>query len=189
LHVVPFAATGLEHAPVLGLHVPATLHCPDAVHTTGFAPTQAPATHESACVHAFPSLHEVPFGACGFEHTSVLGLQAPATLHWPDAVQTTGLEPTHAPLSHASSCVHAFPSLHAVPFGAAGLEQAPVLGLHVPATLHCPDAVHVTGFEPVHTPLSHASFCVHAFPSLQTVPFVATGFEHAPVAGLHVPTS
>jgi hypothetical protein len=30
---------------------------------------------------------------------------------------------------------------------------------------------------------------VHAFPSLQAVPFVATGFEHVPVAGLHVPTS
>jgi hypothetical protein len=30
---------------------------------------------------------------------------------------------------------------------------------------------------------------VQAFPSLQDVPFVFTGFEHKPVPGSHVPTS
>jgi hypothetical protein len=41
----------------------------------------------------------------------------------------------------------------------------------------------------VHTPAWHASVCVQAFPSLQGVPFVATGFEQAPLAGSHVPAT
>jgi hypothetical protein len=48
--------------------------------------------------------------------------------------------------------VQAFPSLHDVPFGAAGFEQSPVAGLHVPATWHASLAVHVTGFDPTHAP-------------------------------------
>jgi hypothetical protein len=31
------------------------------------------------------------------------------------------------------------------------------------------------------------SVCVQALPSLHDVPFAAAGFEHVPVAGLHVP--
>jgi len=34
-----------------------------------------------------------------------------------------------------------------------------------------------------------ASPTVQAFPSLQVVPFVAAGFEHAPVVGLQVPAT
>ncbi len=49
--------------------------------------------------------------------------------------------------------------------------------------------MHVTGFEPVQVPDWHESVCVHALPSLQVVPFVATGFEQAPLLGLHVPTT
>ena len=41
-----------------------------------------------------------------------------------------------APDWHVSVCVQASPSLHAVPFAAAGFEHAPVAGLHVPATWH-----------------------------------------------------
>jgi hypothetical protein len=48
----------------------------------------------------------------------------------------TGFVPTHAPLWHASLCVQALPSEHALPFGAGGLEQTPLAGLHVPATWH-----------------------------------------------------
>ena len=58
-------------------------------------------------------------------------------------VQVTGLRPVHAPAWHVSVCVHALPSLHAVPFVAAGFEHAPVAGLHVPATWHWSIAVHV----------------------------------------------
>jgi hypothetical protein len=88
---------------------------------------------------------------------------------------------------HTSVCVHASPSLQAVPSGAAGLEHVPVVGSHVPATWHWSLAAHRTGFEPVHTPAMHASVCVHALPSLQVVPSGALGFEHIPLLGLHVP--
>jgi hypothetical protein len=49
-------------------------------------------------------------------------------------VHTTEFVPVHAPLWHVSVCVHALPSLHAVPLAAVGLEHAPVSLLHVPAT-------------------------------------------------------
>jgi len=85
--------------------------------------------------------------------------------------------------------VHALLSLQVVPFAATGFEHAPVVGLHVPATWHWSLAVHVTGFEPAHAPAWQVSVCVHAFPSLQPVPFAAVGVEQAPVAGLQVPTT
>lgn len=43
LHAVPLAATGLEHEPVVGSHVPAVWHASDALQVTGFVPTHAPA--------------------------------------------------------------------------------------------------------------------------------------------------
>jgi hypothetical protein len=49
------------------------------VQTTGFDPVHVPDWHVSVCVQPFPSLHEVPFGALGFEHAPVPGLQVPAT--------------------------------------------------------------------------------------------------------------
>jgi hypothetical protein len=79
LHAVPLFAVGFEHAPVDGLHVPATWHWSDAAHVTEFEPTQMPAWHESVWVQAFPSLHAVPLLAIGFEQAPVDGLQMPAT--------------------------------------------------------------------------------------------------------------
>src|SRR5437870_1630704 len=43
------------------------------------------------------------------------------------------------------------------------------------------------GFPPVHTPVSQASERVQALASLHALPSGLAGFEHAPVAGLHVP--
>jgi hypothetical protein len=74
-------------------------------------------------------------------------------------------------------------SLHAI----AGLEHIPEIGSHVPTAWHASIAVHTTEFEPVHTPATHASICVHALPSLHVVPSGSVGFEHAPVVGSHVP--
>ena len=85
--------------------------------------------------------------------------------------------------------MQALPSLQVVPFAADGFEHAPVLGLHVPAVWHWSSAVHVTGLDPVHVPLSHASVRVHALPSLHVVPFAAVGLEHAPLVGSHVPAA
>jgi hypothetical protein len=104
-------------------------------------------------------------------------------------MQVTGLEPAHAPPWHVSVCVHPLPSLQAVPFAAIGFEHTPVDKSHVPATWHWSLAVQVTGLEPAHTPDWQASVRVHAFPSLQVVPFAAMGFEQAPVAGSHVPAT
>ena len=123
---------------------------------------------------------EVPVVALAFVATSLTNAR--------DG-QDGGGPPTHVPPLQTSPVVHAFPSVHAAPFDFAGSEQAPVAGLHVPASWHTSLAVHTTGFDPVQTPLSHVSACVQAFPSLHTVPLGFAGFEQTPVAGLHVPAS
>jgi hypothetical protein len=121
--------------------VPSPLQVPAWWHWSGAAqvkavPAQVPAVQTSLLVHALPSSHAVPSAAAGVEHIPVAGLHAPATWHWSEAVQVTGLEPTHVPLWHVSVCVQALPSLHAVPLAAFGVEHWPVAGLQVPATWH-----------------------------------------------------
>ena len=81
LHAVPFVATGFEHAPVDGLHVPATWHWSLAVQVTELPPMHTPFWQVSVCVHALPSLHVVPFAATGLEHAPVPESQVPATWH------------------------------------------------------------------------------------------------------------
>jgi hypothetical protein len=76
-----------------------------------------------------------------------------------------------------------------VPFGALGLEQVPVAGLHVPATWHGSLAVQVIGLSPAHMPAWQASALVQALPSLQGVPLGALGFEQIPVTVSHVPAT
>jgi hypothetical protein len=90
---------------------------------------------------------------------------------------------------HASICVHALPSLHAVPSAAAGFEHAPLVGSHDPRAWHWSLAVHVTGLDPVHTPAEHAYVWLHLFVPEHVVPSGAVGFEHVPVLGSHVPTA
>ena len=99
------------------------------------------------------------------------------------------MEPAHVPDSQVSVCVQALPSLHEVPSGVLGFVQVPVAALHVPPTWHWSLAEHVTGLEPVQTPVWHVSVCVHALPSLHAVPFEARGFEQVPVTGLQVPAT
>ena len=134
LHEVPSGALGFVQVPVAGLHVPARWHWSLAVHVTGLVPVHVPAWHVSVCVQALPSLHDVPFGAFGFEQVPVAGSHVPATWHWSLAEHVTGLVPVHVPDSQVSVWVHALPSLQDVPFGALGFEQVPVAGSHVPAT-------------------------------------------------------
>src|SRR5881296_2614658 len=156
---------------------------------TGFDPVHVPFSQESVCVQALLSLQLVPLGFAGFEHSPVAVSQVPATWHWSCAVQTTGLEPVHVPLSQVSLCVQALPSLHAVPLGFAGFEHCPVAVSQVPATWHWSCAVHTAGLEPVLVPLSQVSLCVHALPSVHTVPLGFAGFEHCPVAVSQVPAT
>src|SRR2546425_841109 len=185
----PLGLAGLLQAPVAGSQVPAVWHWSAAVHTTGFAPTQAPAWQVSLCVHALASLQLVPLGLGGLLQMPDAGLQAPAVWHWSAAVHTTGLAPTQMPASHASVSVQASPSSHGVPLSLAGLLQMPVAGLQAPAVWHWSAAVHTTGFAPTQMPASHASVSVQASPSSHGVPSSCAGSEQVPVAGLHVPAA
>jgi len=184
-----FNATGFEHNPFAGLQVPGLWHWSGAAHTTAEAPTHVPdASHLSTVVQALLSL-QVLFNATGFEHTPFAGLQVPALWHWSEAVHTTAVIPKHTPeASHLSMVVQALLSLQVL-FAATGFEQSPLAGLHVPTSWHWSDAVQTTAVVPMHVPeASHLSIAVQALPSLQVL-FSATGFEHVPLAGLHVPTS
>src|SRR5262249_6459271 len=86
-----------------------------------------------------------------------------------------------------SLVVQAFPSLQGEPFGLDGFEQAPVDGSHVPGVWHWSCAVQLTGLPPVQMPAWQVSTVVQALLSLHVVPFALAGFEHSPVAVLHVP--
>jgi hypothetical protein len=79
-----------------------------------------------------------------------------------------------------SVCVQALPSEQVVPLAAsvAG-EQVPVLGLHVPGTLHVP-AGQVIGAPGAQAPAWQLSPTVQGLLSVQLVPLVAAA--HAPVA-------
>ncbi len=189
LQAVPLLASGLEHVPVEGVHVPATWHWSDAVQVTGFEPVQVPPTQVSVCVHRLSSLQAVPSETVGLEHVPVEVSHVPAAWHWSDAVQVTGFEPVQVPPTQVSVCVHRLSSLQAVPSETVGLEHAPVEVLHVPAAWHWSDAVQVTGFEPVQVPPTQVSVCVHRLLSLQAVPSETVGLEHTPVEVLHVPAT
>jgi hypothetical protein len=159
------------------------------MHVVVLPAVQAPDWQTSLESHALPSLHDVPSVAAGLEHAPVRGLQAPATWHASEAMQAVVPPAVHAPETHESFRSQALPSLQAVPSRVAGLEHWPVDMLHVPATWHWSDAVHVTGFEPAHTPLAHTSVCVQALASVHVVPSVAAGLEHWPVDALQVPAT
>src|SRR5262249_50062761 len=172
--------------PVAGLHVPASWHWSEAVHSMP-VPTQAPASQLSPCVQAFPSLQALPVILRGGEQTPVAGLHVPASWHWSEAVHAMPV-PTQAPAWQLSPCVQAFPSLQALPFILAGFEQTPVAGLHVPASWHWSEAVHSMPV-PTQAPPWQLSPCVQAFPSLQALPFILGAFEQTPVVWLHAPAA
>ena len=93
LQLVPLAAVGFEHVPLVGSHVPAAWHWSLAEHVTGFDPVHVPLWQESVCVHALPSLHVVPSLTLGLVHWPVDGLHT-APWHWSLALHVIGLEPT-----------------------------------------------------------------------------------------------
>src|SRR5580700_6283632 len=99
------------------------------------------------------------------------------------------LPAVHTPAWQVSFKSHALPSLHVVPFEAAGFEHMPVLGLHVPATWHRSLATQTTGFAPVHVPLWHVYVWSQRLVPVHVVPSATVGFEQTPVLGLHVPAS
>src|SRR5437016_3414086 len=173
--------------PVAGLQAPAEWHWSAAVHTTGLAPTQAPASQVSVCVQALPSLHGAPLGLAGLLQMPVAGSQAPAVWHWSVGMPARGVAPTQAPASEVSVGVQALPSLHGAPLGLAGLLQTPDAGSQVPAVWHWSAAVHTTGLAPTQAPASQVSVSVQALPSSQATPLGLAGLLQMPDAGSQAP--
>src|SRR5204863_272653 len=189
LQLVPLGLAGLLQAPDAGLQTPAGWHWAAAVHTTGLAPTQAPAAQVSVRVQALPSSHGAPSSLAGLLQPPDAGLQAPVVWHWSAAVHTTGFSPTQAPAAQVSVRVQVLPSSHGAPSSLAGLLQPPDAGLQTPAVWHWSAAVHTTGFAPTQAPAAQVSVRVQALPSSQGVPSSCGGSEQVPVAELHVPAA
>jgi hypothetical protein len=101
-------------------------------HANG-APTHTPLLHLSPLVQALPSPQGVSSGFLGLEQSPLAASQLPALWHGSLAVQVTAPPPLQAPARQVSVFVHALPSSHPVPSFAMGLEQAPLLGSHLPA--------------------------------------------------------
>ncbi len=97
---------------------------------------QSPAWQASPVVQAFPSSQGAPSALDGLEQVPVAGSHVPATWHWSEAAQVTGLAPVQVPAWRVSVWVQASPSVQAAPLALAGLEQTPVVGLQVPASWH-----------------------------------------------------
>jgi hypothetical protein len=82
---------------VTELHTPAVWHWSLAAQITGLLPTQLPDWQLSVCVHAFPSLHDVPLLLAGVVQIPVVGLHTPVS--WQESLgeHITGLLPTQTP--------------------------------------------------------------------------------------------
>src|SRR5947199_269476 len=186
-HGAPSSLAGLLQTPEAGLQTPAVWHWSAAVHTTGLAPTQAPAAQVSVCVQALPSSHGAPLSLAGLLQTPDAGFETPTARQWAAAVQATGLAPTQAPASQVSVCVQALPSSHGAPLSLAGLLQTRVAGLQAPTGWHWSAAVHVTGLAPTQMPAAQASVCVQALPSSHGAPSSLAGLLQTPDAGLQTP--
>jgi hypothetical protein len=91
------------------------------------------------------------------------------------------------PAWQVSTPLQALPSPQPVPSATGGFEHAPDAGSHVPALWQASEALHAMGAPDVQAPAWQVSFCVHALPSSQTVPFGAETTAHWPVAGSHAP--
>ena len=126
-----------------GSSTPPSLGCTSRRCGTGRSPctspgsaVQRPAWHVSVCVHALPSLHVVPFAAVGFEQAPSSGCTCPPTWHWSLAVHVTGSSPCTCPSGTRRSACRRSRRCTSSRSGLAGFEQAPLVGLHVPATWH-----------------------------------------------------
>jgi len=148
VQAVPSGAVAYEHDPPPPQVPGRTWQFPGAVQVTG-VPPHAPAVQVSPVVQASPSSH-VP-DLTGLEQTPVLMLHVPAEWHWSGMGHVTAVPAVQTPAIQASPVVHALPSSHGPDL--IGLEQAPVLALHVPAVWHWSGMGHVTVVPAVHTPL------------------------------------
>src|SRR2546430_14707896 len=94
----------LLHAPYPDSQVPGAWHWSAAVHTTGFAPTQAPAWQVSLCVQAVASLQLVPLGLAGLLQAPDAGVQTPAGWDWAAGGDTSGVGGPGVPGGGGGGC-------------------------------------------------------------------------------------
>src|SRR4051794_661461 len=98
-------------------------------------PAQTPPAQTSLQVVGSPSSQGVPSSNATVWQAPLVGSQK---LVWHGLLggQSTGSPPAQLPLWHVSVWVQRFPSSHGAPSGFGGVEQSPVLGLHVPTAWH-----------------------------------------------------
>jgi hypothetical protein len=130
-----------------------------------------PDWHTSAVVHELLSLHGVLSALAGLEQIPVLGAHVPSVWHWSGVGQVTGLEPTQLPFWQVSVCVHAFPSLQAVPVVGVQVPVAVAQAEHpvhaAPVFCQTPLVSQVCGWAPLHCVVPGLQTPVQA-PPLQT---------------------
>ncbi len=169
VQAVPLGFGTLERTPVDGLHVLGWWQAgrpPGQV--TRLPAVQTPDTHTTFWSQRLPSLQDVPSVRVAGLEQPVAELQTPALWHWSSGVQVTAVPPVQAPAWQVWPVRQALPALHVATVGLHGRRpRTPVRRVAGVRLLARGGAVHVTGFEPEHTPLWQVSVLVHALPSLQ----------------------
>src|SRR5215470_4907962 len=94
------------------------------------------------------------------------------------AVQTTGFVPVQTPAWQVSVCEQASPSLQALPFALAGLEQGPLAGSQTPASWHWSRATQTTGVPLTQLPAWQVSFCEQTSPTEHSAPSPHDALSH-----------
>ncbi len=161
------------------------LHCPSRWHSSDALHAPLPAVHVlwtqmSSMVHGSPSLQSVPFRAVCVQ--PLAGLQ-PSCVHGLVSPQLTAPPPVQVPATHVSFCVHAFPSLHAVPAVAGAWAHAWVFTSQE-STVHGLPSLQSFPTVAWHCPLVQALADEQSLPSSQVVPLVTFACAQ-PLAGLH----
>ena len=171
---------GSSTRPLPGLHVPAAWHWSLAVHVTGLPPVQAPpGTCRSACTRS---------RRCTPSRSSASGSSTAPSTDCTSRPRGTGRSPCTSPGSTRrrrrpgtcrSACTR---SRRCTPCRSLRRDSSTRRSSGCTSRPCGTEslAVHVTGLRPVQVPLWQVSVWVHAFPSLQAVPFVATGSSTRP---------
>jgi len=168
LHAAAFGA--LAH-PVAGLQESSVQGLPSS-QASGGPGTHVPPVQVSPAVQTLPSLH----GPELFWWTHPVAWLHESFVQGFPSSQFAGAPPTHAPMTHASPTVQALPSS----------QEAVLMMCRQPAITLQTSSVQAFvsaqsgGGPPTQAPPEHASFVVHALPSLQRSAF---GRWTQPLAG------
>src|SRR2546428_521433 len=107
-----------------------------------------PAWHVSAPLHTFPSLHEAPFAAAeSCQHGTGADVAVGRRM---TSMQFGSVPGVQTPACIVSVPLHAFPSLHDVPFATAGCWQ-PATGSQLSVVQGLP-SLQLSGVPAVHAP-------------------------------------